>query len=50
MGEGGWAASDPSNLLQKVARSNQKLPGGECWLTEVADIQTGRFKSRHFWN
>jgi len=43
-------ASDPLNLLQNVARSNRKLPGGECWLTEVAEIRTGHFESRHFWN
>jgi len=42
--------SNPSNLLQNVAKPNQKLPGGECHLAKVAEIRTGRFGSRPFGN
>jgi len=43
-------ASDPSNLLQKIARPIRKLSGGEFPATKVAEIREGRFGSRHFWN
>ena len=49
-GDGGRAPSDPSNLLQNVARPIRKLPGGEFPATKVAEIRQGRFGSRHFRN
>ena len=49
-GEGGRAASDSSNLLEKVARSKSKVTSRWAWSGRSAEIRMGRFGSRPFGN